>query len=275
MAKDPAVLWYYRDYLQGTEEMSWAEQGAYSRLLNKQADKGHLSIDSIKKTLKKDFERLWPGMADKFITDADGNFYNERMDIEVRKRAKNSQTQKDRIQKYWNEQRNSHGNTTEYSTVIPIANAIANAKAVNEGGKGETRQPIVQAMADRWKSLKPDYPYSETEDFHALFEIGKFLAEQIKSGWLPETDVGYASLLQAWTSLSGWAVADDFYKSFSLAYMAKTRTLQTIWQKSKEVKNGTTTGKNHTGVGKAAGANELAEQLAAKLATRGASNPGG
>lgn len=139
--KDPAVLWYYRDYLSGTEEMTWAQQGAYSRLLNKQADKGHLSIDSIRKVLRKDFEKLWPGIKEKFLVDAEGNFYNDRMDREVTKRAKNSQAQRDRIQKYWDEQRNNHGNTAEYTTEVPIANADASEEEVvlKEGGTGETK----------------------------------------------------------------------------------------------------------------------------------------
>jgi uncharacterized protein YdaU (DUF1376 family) len=285
-AKDPAVLWYYRDYLSGTEEMSWAEQGAYSRLLNKQADKGHLSLDAIKKILKKDFNILWPGIAEKFLIDGAGNYYNERMDKEVVKRAKNSQTQKDRIQKWWDEQRKNVGATVESTTVyttegtaeIPIANATANANGFGNGVAGEEpfhRQPIVQAMADIWQVAKPDYPFSQVDDFQALFQIGDFLGPQLRSQWLPEDDVGYRSVSEAWRVLANWIAADDFYKSFSLSSISKTKNLQTIWQKSKETNNGTTVIKTGKPSRKSAGAAELADRLAGKLAARGQANPGG
>lgn len=101
------------------------------------------------------------------------------------------------------------------------------------------RQPITQEMVGEWMKLHPDYPYSQEQDFHAVLQIGKFIADQVKSKWLPETDVGYELIIHAWIRLIGWQKQDDFYKGFSLSYLAKTATLQTIWQKSKEQKNGT------------------------------------
>lgn len=140
MGKDPAVLWYYRDYLEGTELMSWAEQGAYARLLNKQADKGSLSIDLIKKILKKDFERIWPAISGKFLIDDEGHFYNERMSLEVDKRKKNSKHQKDKAEERWRKERQSRGNAAAYATAMPLANADANA--IQEGGPGEEKIPL-------------------------------------------------------------------------------------------------------------------------------------
>lgn len=101
------------------------------------------------------------------------------------------------------------------------------------------RQPITQEMVGEWMKLRPDYPYSQEQDFHAVLQIGKFIADQVKSKWLPEADVGYELIIRAWIRLISWQKQDDFYKGFSLSYLAKTATLQTIWQKSKEVKNGT------------------------------------
>ena len=208
-AKDPAVLWYYRDYLSGTEEMSWAEQGAYARLLNKQADKGHLSLDGIKKILKKDFSNLWPGISAKFLIDPDGNYYNERMDIEVAKRSKNSQTQRERIQKYWDEQRNKPGSTAEHSTVdttvIPIANA--NAKGDFKKNDDTETQPIgIDRVAEvagevwanqRWventcmgQQVKPDDLQKWMAQFNAsicndkIADFGVSTYQKIFGGWL-------------------------------------------------------------------------------------------
>lgn len=277
MAKDPAVLWYYRDYLSGTEEMTWAEQGAYARLLNKQADKGHLSLDSIKKILKRDFLILWPGIAQKFLQDDEGNFYNDRMDLEISKRCKNSKAQRDRINKYWNEQRNNHGNTgngstdntTVYTTVKPIANAIANAKIVFEGGMGETKLPIVQKMTDSWMALKTDYPFDLHADAYALADIGTFLSSRLGGRWPPDTDVGYLAIAEMWERLAAWIHHDSFYKGFSLGMISKTSTLQTIWQKSKEKKNAAGSPKSGSGNRRTAGNEQLLDSLADDLRSIG------
>lgn len=87
MAKDPAILWYYNDYLTGTEELTFEQQGAYMRLLCKQADRGHLSLEFIEKILGKSFAKIWPVIKEKFKKDEDGLFYNERVDTEKNRRV--------------------------------------------------------------------------------------------------------------------------------------------------------------------------------------------
>lgn len=47
MAKDPAVLFYYQDFLVGTQFMSDKEVGQYIRILCNQADKGHLTKKQV------------------------------------------------------------------------------------------------------------------------------------------------------------------------------------------------------------------------------------
>lgn len=128
-----------------------------------------------------------------------------------------------------------------------------------------SRQPVVQAMADTWKATRADYPFDETTDMHALFEIGAFLANVLKIPWLPDKDADYAALMEAWKCLESWQKQDDFYKSFSLGFLAKTKTLQTIWQKSKEVRNGTGIIKTGTANRKSTGATQLLGKLKANL----------
>jgi hypothetical protein len=72
MAKDPAYLFYTKDWLEGTAELYPEEKGVYIDLLCYQHQRGYLPTD--KKRLAKmigigqeDFERIWEGIKHKFI----------------------------------------------------------------------------------------------------------------------------------------------------------------------------------------------------------------
>lgn len=233
-AKDPAVLWYYRDYLSGTEEMSWAEQGAYARLLNKQADKGHLPLEAIKKILKKDFAILWPGISSKFLTDPNGNFYNDRMDIEVAKRSKNSQAQRDRIQKWWDEQRNNRGDTTEhsteYTTVIPIANANASK---NNNGAPPKFQPtgLIPEMVADFTEVFPGYPTDYELDFPSCMAIAQKICAA--RGWNDQAvvDERRFEISRFWREVLEFVKADDWYSTQSISMICKK------WQDLMQARN--------------------------------------
>jgi uncharacterized protein YdaU (DUF1376 family) len=85
MAKDPAVLFYTSDFLTGTALMTNAQKGAYITLLCLQHQQGHLSIDDILDVCGGKEDRK---VMSKFKQDEDGYFYNERMDVEWKKRKK-------------------------------------------------------------------------------------------------------------------------------------------------------------------------------------------
>lgn len=227
-SKDPAVLWYYRDYLSGTEDMSFAEQGAYTRLLNKQADKGHLSMDTIKKTLKKEFDKLWPTIAEKFLIDESGNYYNERMDIESQKRKITSQKNRERINAYWESVRNNAGNTTEYSTVqtsdIPIANA--NANAIKESKEVQNSPDVrsvglVPDMLATFKVYFPKYPADPDSDFAACLTIAYSIGE--RHGW-SKVDLlqqKVAEAIREWDKIVAFVSTHKWFKTRSISDLAK------------------------------------------------------
>jgi hypothetical protein len=85
MAKDPAFLFYYQDFLVGTDDMTNDEVGAYIRCLCHQASKGSLTDKHMMKIcLSSD---IYTSVSSKFSIDEDGSLFNERLRIEVLKRA--------------------------------------------------------------------------------------------------------------------------------------------------------------------------------------------
>lgn len=77
----PSVLFYGADYLVGVVGMTWEEQGRYMYLLMVQQQKGHIDIDAIMPDCPQT-------VRSKFIKDAEGLYYNERMEDEMIKRYK-------------------------------------------------------------------------------------------------------------------------------------------------------------------------------------------
>ena len=91
MSKDPAFLFYYQDFLVGTDHMDNEEVGAYIRCLCHQAHSGSISEKHMKKicltqdvhnTIKTKFKE----------SDSSGNYVNTRLRIELEKRRKYSES---------------------------------------------------------------------------------------------------------------------------------------------------------------------------------------
>jgi len=83
MAKDPAILFYTGDFLNGCTDLTFEERGQYITLLCLQHQKGHLS----EKTIRLSVGSVSVDVLKKFLIDQEGNYYNDRMDGEIEKRA--------------------------------------------------------------------------------------------------------------------------------------------------------------------------------------------
>ena len=83
--KDPAVLFYFQDFLVGTEFMTDEEVGQYIRILCHQADKGALSGKKLLRICKTD--TIPDAIKEKLLVDENGNYYQKRMQIEREKRV--------------------------------------------------------------------------------------------------------------------------------------------------------------------------------------------
>jgi len=90
MSKDPAFLFYSSDFLTGTMFFSDEQIGRYIKLLCAQHQKGRLNkkdMLNICKTYDQD-------IFDKFKTDKNGLYYNERLENEVERRKKYSESRR-------------------------------------------------------------------------------------------------------------------------------------------------------------------------------------
>ena len=91
MAKDPAFLFYYQDFLVGTDEFTNDEVGAYIRCLCHQAHKGYITEKHMKNICNS--HDIHNTIKSKFKTDDEGEtFYNQRLKFEVEKRKKYSES---------------------------------------------------------------------------------------------------------------------------------------------------------------------------------------
>lgn len=89
--KDPAVLFYFQDFLVGTEFMTDDEVGKYIRILCHQADKGVLTLQQLKRICRGEVPI---DIMCKLRQDSDGNYYQERMRMEREKRINYSESRR-------------------------------------------------------------------------------------------------------------------------------------------------------------------------------------
>lgn len=84
MARDPAFLFYSNDFDAKTKFFSHEQVGKYMRLLIAQHQHGHLTKDQVL-FVTGNFDKA---VMDKFSIDKDGLFFNERLDFEIDKRKR-------------------------------------------------------------------------------------------------------------------------------------------------------------------------------------------
>jgi uncharacterized protein YdaU (DUF1376 family) len=135
MAKDPAVLFYTSDFLAGTILFSLEELGAYIKLLCLQREQGHLPMAVIEEVCG----RPMPKVFAKFEADEHGLYYQHRMEEEIIKRNKYSES---RRQNASNPKRTKEEtNDTEHmpSICLPYDNHMGNRNRNSNSNKNSNR----------------------------------------------------------------------------------------------------------------------------------------
>jgi len=136
MSKDPAFLFYSSDFLTGVADLSMEERGIYITLLCLQHQKGRLTPKMI---------QLCGGNATadvlaKFSKDEEGNFYNERLEVEIQKRKEHTEKQRQRAKDGWIKRKDnqSHG----IATALPLENENENEDEIVIKDKNKEKEKI-------------------------------------------------------------------------------------------------------------------------------------
>ena len=87
--KNPAVLFYTSDFLSATLLMNDIQVGRYIKLLCLQHQQGHLTEEDMLCICGGNYDKK---VFEKFKQDENGLYYNERMDIEIKKRQAYSES---------------------------------------------------------------------------------------------------------------------------------------------------------------------------------------
>lgn len=130
MAKDPAFLFYSKDFLSGIQDLTMEERGQYITLLCLQHQKGHLSEKAIKLCVG----NAAADVMAKFRQDTAGLWYNIRLEEEAKKREAHAEKQKARATEGWKKRKNQTNQEKDKQSGIQYGNAAAlplvNANAI-------------------------------------------------------------------------------------------------------------------------------------------------
>lgn len=168
MTKDPAFLFYSSDFITGTLTMTDEEIGMYVRILCMQHQTCHLDAKTMQKLCG---GIIPPAVLAKFSIDAEGSYYNQRLEDEMIKRKEKSKKNKKNATMRWDSVRsanavpfiNENVNETE-STIIPTKE--------EKGGTGEKTQDTTTPPADPLANYNPAIQSRVAEN---IFELTRYL----------------------------------------------------------------------------------------------------
>lgn len=120
--KDPAFLFYTQDFYVGTAFLTHEQTGKYIRLMCAQHQHGRLSEEMILQICG-DLDK---SVLQKFSIDENNLYYNVRLETEIEKRKRFSESRRKNIKKRWEDtnviQVNNTSNTLEDTSVIHMEN---------------------------------------------------------------------------------------------------------------------------------------------------------
>lgn len=133
MGKDPAFLFYPKDFLTGVSDLTMEERGQYITLLCLQHQKGRLS----EKMISINMPDAAADVLAKFRQDENGNFFNERLEAEIEKRAQHSEKQRQRALEGWKKRKKQKAavKATANAAALPLGNVNGNVNkdVIKEG----------------------------------------------------------------------------------------------------------------------------------------------
>jgi len=194
MGRIAYVKFYPQDWLVGVSDLDMTERGQYMTLLCIQHQKGRLTRKAIELSLGVKIKEISPDVLTKFLVDAGGNFYNERMEEEINKIAYTSQIQTDKITKRWlsvkpeAEQKGYPGNTAVYTDVytgaIPIiydSDYDLKNKKKEESEKKEEKEKNLLKREENFRLVVRSFDYSTGYTIEMINQFCDYWTEPNKS----------------------------------------------------------------------------------------------
>ena len=151
--KDPAFLFYSSDFLSGTMLMTDEELGKYIRLLCLQHQQGYLSKEDIESF------NLSKRVLDKFKKDENGNYFNERLSIEITKRKAYSESRRQNRKKKETKEKDMKNICNSYEEHMENENVIVIENINNKNNKElENKKKVVnESCVDDLRTIAEFY----------------------------------------------------------------------------------------------------------------------
>ena len=145
MGKDPAVLFYTSDFITGTVTMNNEQRGKYIMLLCLQHQKGRLTEKHMLSICKAYDQDIY----EKFKIDKDGLYYNVRLDHEINRRKKYTQSRRN----------NAKGKGKAYAKDMPEHMETETETVIDT--KRRRRKPFKKPTIEEAKQYFKDNGYRE------------------------------------------------------------------------------------------------------------------
>ena len=173
--KDPAVLFYTSDFLSGCALMDMRERGQYITLLCLQRERGHMTMQEIIRAVKKPSDEVMS----KFQKDEDGKYFNHRMELEIEKREKHCQRQRENISKRWNKENDNAGNDIALATQMGTYNGVSSSSM--QPDRAITRQEAIAVVARALQLNLDDYAKTDLSKFKDAKEVSDWALPYMKA----------------------------------------------------------------------------------------------
>lgn len=167
MAKDPAFLFYYQDFLVGTDYMDNEAVGAYIRCLCHQAHKGSISEAHMKKICFS--SEIHSAIKNKFKTEDNGKtFFNERLKAELEKRRSYSESRANNRKGKKKTSPSSYNISKTYD--IHMENENVNEDEKRKGGVGEKQEVIFPFDSENFLTLWGHWKQYKAKEYGFKFK---------------------------------------------------------------------------------------------------------
>ena len=196
MAQDPAFLFYYQDFLVGTDDMDNDQVGAYIRCLCHQAAKGCISEKHMMKIcLRQD---VYETVSRKFSRGEDGNYCNDRLAAEISKRKAFAESRRNNRMKKTHVEHMSKTSKT-YVAHMENENENENKDVIKKGTRKKFVKPDENDVYNLMGELNSVGGNFLTEDKLVNF-ARTFMDHYEANGWI----VGKASMKDWQSTVRNW-----------------------------------------------------------------------